>query len=67
MVSALVIFLPCVESSDEDSSNAHLCQMWVSPEYRGSGVGSALIDQVQSWASERNIAKSELSVSTTNI
>ena len=50
-----------------DASNAHLYQMWVSPKYRGSGVGTALIDRVRTWALERNIVELELSVTTTNL
>jgi len=57
--------LSCVIGTP-DTCRARLYQMWVSPEYRGSGVGTALIDRVRSWATARNVEKLVLSVTTTN-
>lgn len=50
-----------------DASSAHLYQMWVSPKYRGIGVGTALVERVRIWAVDRNIEKLLLSVTTTNL
>ena len=50
-----------------DSSRANLYQMWVDPTCRGLGVGTALIDEVRSWAVERDARKLLLSVTTVNI
>lgn len=57
--------LSCV-IHDSSTRSAHLYQMWVSPEYRGNGVGTALVDQVKKWAYDRNIEKLVLTVTTTN-
>jgi ribosomal protein S18 acetylase RimI-like enzyme len=40
--------------------------MWVAPEYRGDGVGMALVEQVRKWAYKRNIENLLLSVTTVN-
>jgi len=47
-------------------SSANLYQMWVDPEFRGAGVGTALIDSVKKWAAEKGIDKLLLDVTTTN-
>jgi len=50
-----------------NTNEAHLYQMWVSPEYRGEGVGTQLVDRVRLWAVDRSIRKLLLTVTTTNI
>ncbi len=45
----------------------HVYQMWVSPEYRGRGVGQALLNQIRSWAQELQLSSLFLAVTTTNI
>jgi len=57
--------LSCVVQTPEAIS-AELYQMWVSPKYRGLGVGTALVDRARTWAVDRNIEKLLLSVTTTN-
>jgi len=49
-----------------DSKSAHLYQMWVSPNYRGMGVGTALIDRAKKWAASSGVRKLLLSVTTVN-
>ena len=49
-----------------DTSSAHLYQMWVAPEYRGKGVGMALVDRIKSWACQRDVENLVLSVTTIN-
>lgn len=55
----------CVIHSSS-SECGHLYQMWVAPEHRGKGIGTALIRQVIAWASNRDITSLVLSVTTTN-
>ena len=57
--------LSCV-IQEPATRSAHLYQMWVAPEYRGDGVGMALVEQVRKWAYKRNIEKLLLSVTTVN-
>ena len=52
--------------SREDVDRASVYQMWVSPEYRGEGIGSALIRSVEVWAVELRVKRLELSVTTAN-
>ena len=50
-----------------DTSSANLYQMWVAAEYRGRGVGTALVDGIKSWAINKGIINLQLSVTTTNL
>jgi ribosomal protein S18 acetylase RimI-like enzyme len=52
--------------SSEEPSLVHLYQMWVSPEFRGQGVGRALLVAVISWAREKSSSAIELGVTVTN-
>ena len=49
-----------------DANSAHLYQMWVAPDYRGLGIGMALVDRIKSWACQRDVEKLVLSVTTIN-
>jgi ribosomal protein S18 acetylase RimI-like enzyme len=44
----------------------HLISMWVAPEARRQGVGSALIDAVVHWARTRGLSRLVLDVVETN-
>jgi len=57
--------LSCVVHAP-DTETAHLYQMWVSPQYRGMGVGTALLDRVKQWAISRGSSNLLLSVTTIN-
>ncbi len=57
--------LSCVLTAPETRC-AHLYQMWVSPEYRGMGVGRSLVDRAISWAATRATGYIQLSVTTIN-
>jgi len=46
---------------------AHIYQMWVEPEFRGLGIGAALINGVKEWASVMGIEKLMLGVTTNNL
>lgn len=48
------IGLAGIYRSEQDEHLGELCQVWVAPTYRGSGVAVALIDAVCAWASERD-------------
>lgn len=52
--------------NESNVSNAHLYQMWVDPQYRGMGVGTALVKNVRTWSSSNRAKKMILSVTTTN-
>ena len=52
--------------SSVDVDHASIYQMWVSPEYRGEGIGSALIRSVVVWAVQLRVKRLELSVTTVN-
>lgn len=41
---------------------AHLYQMWVAPEWRGAGVGRALVERIIAWARQRQASTIELGV-----
>lgn len=46
--------------------SAHLNQMWVAPEYRGCGIGMALVKKARKWVYKRSIGNLLLSVVTVN-
>ena len=50
----------------QDSNSAHLYQMWVAPEFRGKGLGKALLSRIKTWAEELHLEKVLLSVTTSN-
>ncbi len=53
---------------DEDDPGAGwLFSMWVSPDYRGHGVASQLIDVVVGWAREAGLKRLKLDVVDTNV
>jgi ribosomal protein S18 acetylase RimI-like enzyme len=52
---------------ESNSDEARIYQMWVAPQYRGIGVGSALIDRVKKWAVDVNSRKILLSLTTSNM
>ena len=57
--------LSAVMHAKSDTS-ASLYQMWVAPEFRGAGIGSALIKQVINWGVARGVTSLKLSVTTIN-
>lgn len=57
--------LSCVIHAQRDTC-AHIYQMWVSPEYRNSGVGTALLNRIKSWSVGRGLDTLLLSVTITN-
>jgi ribosomal protein S18 acetylase RimI-like enzyme len=50
----------------EDRLLAHLYSMWVAPDARGTGAGSALVDAVLAWATERGARRLTTSVTAGN-
>jgi ribosomal protein S18 acetylase RimI-like enzyme len=51
---------------DEDPALAHLYAMWVAPEARGTGAGTALVDAVVAWATARGAERLMTSVTEGN-
>ncbi len=51
---------------DDDPALAHLYSMWVAARARGAGTGSALVDAVVAWATERGARRIETSVTEGN-
>lgn len=49
-----------------NSQSAHIYQMWVSPYFRGLGIGKALINKIILWAKELLSNALCLDVTTTN-
>jgi len=47
-------------------TSAFLYQMWVSPAFRGQGIGMALVDRVKVWAASKGVSDLQLSVTTIN-
>lgn len=43
-----------------------LLQMWVAPDYRGLGIGMALVDRIKNWAYKKDVENLVLSVTTIN-
>jgi ribosomal protein S18 acetylase RimI-like enzyme len=51
---------------DDDPALAHLYAMWVAPEARGTGAGTALLDAVLAWAADRGAQRLTTSVTDGN-
>lgn len=51
---------------EANPGTALLISMWVAPELRGQGVGSALVERVIAWAHEQGFARLELEVTPGN-
>ncbi len=49
-----------------NSKSAHIYQMWVSPYFRGLGIGKALINKIIYWAKALQLNALCLDVTTTN-
>ena len=56
-----------LDAREGEPDVAHLVAMWVAPEMRGRGVGSALTRAVLGWAGERGARLVKLWVTTTNL
>ncbi|WP_440974483.1 GNAT family N-acetyltransferase [Pseudomonas koreensis] len=52
--------------SPADTSLAHIYQMWVAPDFRGRGVGRALLGRVIEWARERGAQAVHLGVTVSD-
>jgi ribosomal protein S18 acetylase RimI-like enzyme len=50
-----------------DLKEAHIYQMWVAPEARGSGLGKALLSRIIAWAKNLELTALVLSVTDKNI
>lgn len=55
-----------VRGAPQADNTAHLISLWVSPNARGMGIGSALIDTVVDWASAKGYVKLILEVGNHN-
>ena len=53
--------------SEEACDTGYLISMWVEPDVRRRGIGSALIDAVVEWAGTRGLDRLVLDVAETNI
>lgn len=51
---------------ESDLNVAHVYQMWVSPEARGTGIARALLDRITEWAGRRHCEALALDVTTIN-
>jgi ribosomal protein S18 acetylase RimI-like enzyme len=52
--------------AEKEPSHAHVISMWVDPAYRRSGVGTALIEGLKTWAVACNIRELHLMVTSVN-
>ncbi|MCP3849936.1 MAG: GNAT family N-acetyltransferase [Gammaproteobacteria bacterium] len=50
-----------------ESVSAHVYQMWVSQEYRGNGIGRALLSKIEAWAQAFNLCTLSLEVTINNM
>ena len=53
-------------TDEEDAHKGQLISMWVAPEARRKSVGRQLIDAITAWASEHEISKLNLMVTSVN-
>ena len=51
----------------ESDNHANVYQMWVSPEFRGHGIGKALLQRIMLWSREKERSCIHLGATTTNI
>jgi ribosomal protein S18 acetylase RimI-like enzyme len=51
---------------NSDLKVAHIYQMWVSPEARGKGIATTLLDEIRTWALSEKCLSIELSVTASN-
>lgn len=49
-----------------DADKAQIVSMWVAPEFRRSGIGSALIDAIKGWSRARRVRTLLLMVTSCN-
>ena len=49
-----------------EAREAHIYQMWVSPDSRGKGLGKALLARIVTWANSLQLSSLVLAVTTTN-
>ncbi|MEZ6044858.1 MAG: GNAT family N-acetyltransferase [Planctomycetaceae bacterium] len=54
--------LACGVIEEEDLHKAHVYQFWVDPCYRSQGVGKRMLDEIISWARQKNADSLELHV-----
>ncbi|HUD53960.1 MAG TPA: GNAT family N-acetyltransferase [Terracidiphilus sp.] len=53
-------------TDEQDRQRAHVISMWVDPAWRRAGVGTALIEGLQSWATSRKMRELKLMVTSVN-
>jgi len=62
--------LPCGIAAgfrdEHDPTRAQVISMWVAPDYRRAGVGSALIAATRAWARNRGVSTLQLMVTSCN-
>ena len=51
---------------EQDLQRAHVLSMWVAPQYRRAGLGSRLMQAVQSWAQDLGVRELHLLVTSPN-
>ena len=51
---------------NESDNHTNVYQMWVSPEFRGKGIGKALLRRIILWSREKERACIHLGATTTN-
>jgi ribosomal protein S18 acetylase RimI-like enzyme len=56
-----------VAAHESDPGARYLISMWVAPEARLQGIGTALVDEVIEWARRRDIRRLVLDVGETNV
>lgn len=51
---------------ESDSKVANIYQMWVSPDARGKGIAASFLDEIKTWALDKESTSMALSVTTVN-